>query len=30
MKIDERTISINTVAIGGNAELLNQASEDEI
>ena len=25
---DERTISINTVAIGGNAELLNQASED--
>jgi RHH-type proline utilization regulon transcriptional repressor/proline dehydrogenase/delta 1-pyrroline-5-carboxylate dehydrogenase len=26
--IDERTISINTVAIGGNAELLNQASED--
>jgi RHH-type proline utilization regulon transcriptional repressor/proline dehydrogenase/delta 1-pyrroline-5-carboxylate dehydrogenase len=28
--IDERTISINTVAIGGNAELLNQASEDEI
>ena len=28
--IDERTISINTVAIGGNAELLNQASEGEI
>ena len=27
---DERTISINTVAIGGNAELLNQASEDSI
>ena len=27
---DERTISINTVAIGGNADLLNQASEDSI
>ena len=26
--VDERTISINTVAIGGNAALLNQASED--
>ena len=26
--VDERTISVNTVAIGGNAELLNQASED--
>ncbi|MDB9967334.1 bifunctional proline dehydrogenase/L-glutamate gamma-semialdehyde dehydrogenase PutA [Gammaproteobacteria bacterium] len=26
--IDERTISINTVAIGGNAELLNQANVD--
>ena len=26
--IDERTISINTVAIGGNAQLLNQASKE--
>ena len=28
--IDERIISINTVAIGGNAELLNQVNKDSV